>query len=73
MDAALDTLAEDDTFYKLPLDEQKLALGAIIMSSVEDAPVVDDEYLSLDLTYDGTAWVVDPESWDEELEYFFGF
>ena len=73
INTALDTLTEDDAFYTLPLDEQKLRLGTIIMESIEAAPVVDDEYMSLDLTYDGTAWVVDPESWDDEMEYYFGF
>lgn len=72
IDQTLDMMSEA-SFQTLSLDEQKATLGAFIMSTLDAEPLEEGEYLRLELTYDGSAWVIDQESWNDEMEYFFGF
>lgn len=48
------------------------AIGQTLMSSVEATPVSDGELFDVDLNKVGGTWVIDQDSWDDEMDYFFG-
>lgn len=48
------------------------AFGQALMSSVEATPLDEDELFDVDLNKVGSTWVIDQDSWDDEMDYFFG-
>ena len=53
-------------------DQLKARIGELFMQAVNDADFEDDFYVSLDVAYENNAWVIDPASWDDEMDYLFG-
>lgn len=49
-----------------------VAIGQTLMTSVEATPVSEDELFDVDLNKVSGNWVIDQESWDDEMDYFFG-
>lgn len=47
-------------------------MGLLFMESARDADMEDDGYFSVDVLYQNGSWVIDQDSWNEELDYFFG-
>lgn len=48
------------------------AIGQALMSSVEATPLSQDELFDVELNKVGGTWVIDQDSWDDEMDYFFG-
>lgn len=48
------------------------AIGQALMASVDATPLSEDELFDVELTKVGGNWVIDQDSWDDEMEYFFG-
>ena len=49
-----------------------VAIGQALMSSVESTTPSTDELFDVELNKVGGNWVIDQESWDDEMDYFFG-
>lgn len=49
-----------------------VAIGQVLMSSVEATTPSEGELFDVDLNKIGGNWVIDQESWNDEIEYFFG-
>lgn len=49
-----------------------VAIGEALMASVEATPVGEPELFDVDLNKIGGNWVIDQDSWDDEIDYFFG-
>lgn len=48
------------------------AIGQALMSSVDATPLSEGELFDVELNKVGGNWVIDQDSWDDEMEYFFG-
>lgn len=53
------------------VEEAYEAIGKTLMASVESTPLSEDELFDVDLNKVGDNWVLDQESWDDEMDYFF--
>lgn len=56
------------------LDEAgaKALLGELYRAAMDKTTATTTSYISLNMVQEGTAWQVDEDSWDSELEYLFG-
>lgn len=52
--------------------QARARVGELFMQAVRDADMEDDAYFSIDVTYENGQWVIDQESWESELDYYFG-
>lgn len=52
--------------------QAKARIGELFMQAVRDADMEDDAYFSINVTYENGQWVIDQESWESELDYYFG-
>ena len=67
------TEVENSSEYSTMTQEQaKARVGELFMQAVRDADMEDDAYFSIDVTYQGGQWEIDQESWESELDYYFG-
>lgn len=66
---------EDDVFTssETSTEEKLTRFGEMFMKAVEDAEIEDGNYWYIDFENKNGTWVVDEDSWNDELEYSFGF
>lgn len=57
------------------LDEAQLQieLGKIVTAAIDEADPDEEQLFDVDLTYEDGAWVIDDETWESEINFFFGF
>lgn len=53
------------------VDAAYSAIGQALIAAVEATPVSDNELFDVDLNKVGGTWVIDQDSWDDEMDYFF--
>lgn len=62
-----------DTSQYTSMEAIYAAIGQALMAAVNETPASSDEMFAVDLTKVGDKWVIDQESWDDEMDYLFGF
>lgn len=65
-------LADSGEVETMSAEDLAARIGTAFNDYVEEAPIDTNGYLSVDVVYKDGAWQVDTESWEEELDYFFG-
>lgn len=55
------------------LEEARLWLGDVIMDSLADAGTTNSAWFDIDMQNEDGVWVVDEDSWDEEIAFYFCF
>lgn len=53
-------------------DEAKARIGELYYEAMDETTDMTTYYASIDLVKEGDQWVVDQDSWEEELDYMFG-
>ena len=47
-------------------------MGEIIMEAASETELSDYNYLSVDINYENGQWVIDEDSWNDEIDWLFG-
>lgn len=59
--------------YATTTTEQDMAkMGEIIMEAASETELSDYNYLSVDINYENGQWVIDEDSWNDEIDWLFG-
>lgn len=59
--------------YATTTTEQDMAkMGEIIMEAASETELSDYNYLSVDINYKNGQWVIDEDSWNDEIDWLFG-
>ena len=53
-------------------DEAKARIGELYYEAMDETTDMTTYYATVDLVKEGDQWVVDQDSWEEELDYMFG-
>lgn len=64
---------EYSDLMKMSQAERAQRIGAMLIEATTDTEIEEDELFDVDLTYEGGTWVIDEDTWDDEINYFFGF
>ncbi len=69
--SAVDSYTRSSEFEAASAQEAKNKLGALMLESIKTADFEEGAYLSLDIVNKNGTWVIDPDSWNFEIDYFF--
>lgn len=72
-EAQISTLLSGDVSQYSTMEAAYEAIGKALMDAVNSTTPSDDSMVDYDLTKQGDKWVLDPESWTDELDYLFAF
>ncbi len=72
-EAQISTLLSGDVSQYSTMEAAYEAIGKALMDAVNSTTPTDDSMVDYDLTKQGDKWVLDPESWTDELDYLFAF
>lgn len=72
-EAQISTLLSGDVSQYSTMETAYEAIGKALMDAVNSTTPTDDSMVDYDLTKQGDKWVLDPESWTDELDYLFAF
>lgn len=70
LNTKIDEIVDGSTQYS-STSEVYAAIGQALMDAVAETEEMNTSYADYDLTKSGDKWVLDPDSWTEELEYLF--
>lgn len=71
LDKFNDSLYEE-SFSTMSEDQAKARIGELFMAAARAGDMEDGSYLSVDVVLEGGEWVIDEDSWLDEMDYFFG-
>ena len=64
--------AETDEYASSTADEDRAKMGQFLMEAAQEAELEPDNYFSVNTVLKDGTWVLDEDSWDEEIDYLFG-
>lgn len=68
----VNTLDGSEEVKTMTEDEAKARIGELYYEAMDETTDMTTYYATVDLVKEGDQWVVDQDSWEEELDYMFG-
>lgn len=72
-ESQLSTMLSGDLTQYSDMNAAYAAIGQALMTAVEATTATDSDIADFDLTKSGDKWTLDADSWNDEMEYLFGF